>query len=206
MTQLVHSATLYIYCKKKTVERNIRSLSEKEDRNGQMNETGVTPVISLDSCFHLTSMQVCLIQGNTSNVPGVTGGDTKHKPDGISPAVNMVQKKVRNCYRCLCKHTHKDKEKLIGKSPKCYILSNKTATLIKLVTMTKVLLLLVMLLRKLEKIFPSHFKRGEHFHSGDCYAGKVSEFNVFMCSSKWSNYGQTIKHKQPDLFLSFLMR
>lgn len=49
-----------------------------------MNETGVTPVISLDSCFHLTSMQVCLIQGNTSNVPGVRGGDNKHKLDGIS--------------------------------------------------------------------------------------------------------------------------
>lgn len=81
VARLVHSATLYIYCKKKTVETNIRSLSEKEERNGQMNETGVAPVISLDSCFHLTSMQVCLIQGNTSNVPGVTGGDTKHKQD-----------------------------------------------------------------------------------------------------------------------------
>lgn len=66
-----------------------------------MNGAGVTPVISLDSCFHLTGMRVCLIQGNTSNVHGVTGGDSKHKLDGISVASKIVQKKVRKCYRFL---------------------------------------------------------------------------------------------------------
>lgn len=30
--------------------------------------------------------------------------------------------------------------------------------------------------------------------------------NVFMCSSKWSNYGQTIKHNQPDLLLCFFLQ
>lgn len=121
-----------------------------------MNEARATAVISLDSWFHLTSMQVCLIQGNTRNVHGVTGGDTKHKLDGISAASNTVQKKGRKCYQFLCKHTHtKIKRNLFphAKSPECCILCNTRARIIKLMTMTTVsslslLLRKVMLLRK----------------------------------------------------------
>lgn len=76
-----------------------------------MNEARVTAVISLDSWFHLTSMQVCLIQGNTMNVHRVTGGDTKHELDGISVASNTVQKKGRKCYQFLFKHTHTHKKR-----------------------------------------------------------------------------------------------
>lgn len=93
-----------------------------------MNEAGVAPVISVGSCFHLTSMQVCLIQGNTSSVHGVTGGDTKHRLDGMSAAPNAVQTKGRKCYHFLCKHTHaraQDKEEFT--STVCNILSNKKA-------------------------------------------------------------------------------
>lgn len=83
-----------------------------------MNEAGVAAVISLDSWFHLTSMQVCLIQGNTGNVHGVTGGDRKHKLDGISVASNTVQKKGRKCYHVNTHrptHTHtRDKEEFIS--------------------------------------------------------------------------------------------
>lgn len=118
-----------------------------------MNEARLAAVISLDSWFHLTSMQVYLIQGNSRNVHGVTGGDTKHKLDGISVASNTVQNKGRRCYRFLCKHTHthtKINRNLFprAKSPECCILSNTRARIIKLVTMTTVLSLLVLLLRK----------------------------------------------------------
>lgn len=136
-----------------------------------MNEARATAVISLDSWFHLTSMQVCLIQGNTRNVHGVTGGDTKHKLDGISAASNTVQKKGRKCYQFLCKHTHthtKIKRNLFphAKSPECCILCNTRARIIKLVTMTTVSSVAVAI-KKMRKVhFPSPFKERGTFSFG----------------------------------------
>lgn len=120
-----------------------------------MNEAGVAAVISLDSWFHLTSMQVCLIQGNTRNVHGVTGGDSKHKLDGISVASNTVQKKGRKCYHVNTHgptqtHTHEIKRNLFphAGSHQCCIFSNTRGRIIKALTMTPASPSLVLLLRK----------------------------------------------------------
>lgn len=86
---------------------------------------------------------------------------------------------------------HKDKEECIAKSPKCYILSNKRARIIKLVTIANALLLLALLLRIERAHFLFPFKKRGHFHSGAFYAGNGSEIQCvyvqFQMVKLWSN-------------------